>query len=95
MNDEVNSIAGYITVKEYARRHGVTETAVRQKIYRGYLPFKKIGTGPRSINLIRANEPWVSNKRGVKPGTKVKHRRTRAEMQELRRQQAESENSEN
>lgn len=95
MNDEVNSIAGYITVKEYARRHGLKEGTVRQKIFRGYLPFKKIGSGPRSINLIRANEPWVSNKRGVKPGTKVKHRRTRAEMQELRRQQAESDNSEN
>lgn len=95
MNDEVNGVAGYITVKEYAKRHGLKEGTVRQKIFRGYLPCKKLGSGNHSINLIRANEPWVSAKPGVKPGTKVKHRRSRAEMQEWRRQQAEMQNKEN
>lgn len=62
----------YITVKEYAEKHGITETAVRQRIFRGVLPYKKIGTGFRSINLIKENEPWIKHKPGVKKGSKRK-----------------------
>lgn len=85
MNYHENSICGYITVREYARRHEVSEAAVRQKIYRGYLPAKKVGEGNHGLLFIKESEPWENHKPGVKKGTKVRHRRTRAEMQELRR----------
>lgn len=63
-------ITNYITVKEYAEKHNVTESAVRQRIFRGVLPHKKIGTGNHSINLIKENEPWIMHKPGVKPKSK-------------------------
>ena len=62
----------YITVKEYAAKHNVTESAVRQRIFRGVLPYIKIGEGSHSINLIKKNEPWIKHKTGVKKGSKRK-----------------------
>ena len=89
MSDQIVEVGNYVTVCEYAKRHNVSIGAVRQKINRGYLPCKRLGTGRRCIILIRANEPWEAHKPGVKKGSKVAHRRTRAEMEEFRRQQAE------
>ncbi len=89
MSDYIEEIGNYVTVDEYAERHGVTPAAVRQKIHRGYLPCKRLGKGGRCIILIRANEPREAHKPGVKKGSKVAHRRSKAEMEEYRKQQAE------
>lgn len=89
MSDQIVEIGNYVTVSEYAKRHDVSIGAVRQKINRGYLPCKRLGTGRRCMILIRANEPWEAHKPGVKKGSKVAHRRTKAEMEEYRKQQAE------
>lgn len=69
----MSKITDYITVKEYAKLHNVSVGAVQQKILRGVLPYKKIGEGFRSINLIKANEPWINHKPGVKKGSRRKH----------------------
>lgn len=65
-------MSNYITVKEYAAKNGITVHAVRDRIKRGSLPYKKIGEGYHSINLIDENEPWEVKRRGVKPGSKPK-----------------------
>ena len=88
MSDHIEEIGNYVTVNEYAKRHGLNPGAVRQKITRGYLPCKRLGTGKRCMILIRANEPWEAHKPGVKKGSKVLHRRSRAEMEEYRSQEA-------
>ena len=89
MSDNIVEVGNYVTVDEYAKRHDLTTSAVRAKINRGYLPCKRLGTGRRCMILIRANEPWEAHKPGVKKGSKVAHRRTKAEMEEYRKQQAE------
>ena len=89
MSDRIVEVGNYVTLEEYAKRHNITAGAVRQKIKRGYLPCKRLGTGRRCMILIRANEPWEAHKPGVKKGSKVAHRRTKAEMEEYRKQQGE------
>lgn len=38
------NLEGFMTVSEYAKKHGVTVQAVYQKLGRGNLKSKKIGT---------------------------------------------------
>lgn len=48
----------YISVTQYAKKHGVDTSTVRHKISRGLLPAIKIG----KMWLIKESEPWTDNR---------------------------------
>lgn len=59
---------GYLTTGEYARKHNVSLSAVKQRVFHGNIPYIKITEGNVTRNLIKEDEPWVILKRG-RPAT--------------------------
>jgi predicted DNA-binding transcriptional regulator AlpA len=40
---QTQQLGGYITVKQYAQKHGISVQAVYKRINSGYLKYKRIG----------------------------------------------------
>lgn len=58
--------SGYVTVREYAEKHGISVDVVKGRVYNNLIPHIKIGEGFCARNLIREDEPWITLKRGRK-----------------------------
>lgn len=65
---EGNAPHGYLTTGEYARKHNVSASAVKQRVFHGNIPYIKFTEGNVTLNLIKEDEPWVI----LKPGRKAK-----------------------
>lgn len=63
-----NSIKGYLTIREFAEKHGASEEAVSAKVYRGTIDYYRLGSGRRTFILIPEN----AELKNAKPGPKTK-----------------------
>lgn len=63
-NQPTDIPSGYITVREYAERHGLNIGVVKNRVYQNLIPHIKVGEGASTRNLIREDEPWLFLKRG-------------------------------
>lgn len=61
---EDGSIDGYLTVEEFAKKHGTTAFAIRQEIHRGYLSPLTIGNGQDRKHYFLSSFDYVKPKRG-------------------------------
>ena len=57
---------GYLTTGEYARKHNVSASTVKQRVSHGNIPYIRFNGSGVTLNLIKEDEPWVILKRGRK-----------------------------
>ncbi len=65
--DEVDNIGGYYTIESCARALGLTDGAVRYRVFRYGVPVKRIGA-TQFVRLVDVRDVPLDNRGGVNRG---------------------------